>query len=250
MRPVGDYTMKLVGAAVLFFQSAAHSIPDAVIRIHKASAWNGTSCNLSYASHSGFGNQVVGACRAAFIARSLGCRLLLPPVVGHHDLAGCGLNSTACDDAEFMETLVKGTNNMYRTRSLQFDDIFRLNDSSWPVAHVPQPFDWRDFEIVALNRSIMESIPDAASGSGCSDDWTEGLFRTSPVGNLMIGSAFGMRGPEVPITHLFTDFSASIHAAAAPLLLDLGQRYACVHLRQHDCDLRFREKLSSVEFRR
>jgi len=235
MPSVGDTITKFVGAAVVVFQARARMTQDLVIQ--KASARNGTTCNLTYASHSGFGNQVVGACRAAFIARSLGCRLFLPPVLEHDDSLGCGANSTRCENPKHMERLFNESNNLYRKRSLQFDDIFRLANSSWPVARVPQPFDWRKFERVALNRSLMESVSDDTSGSGSSDDWTEVLFQTSPVGNLLIGSAFGMRGPEVPTTQLFSDFNAPIHAAAGPLLFDLGPRYACVHLRQHDDSL-------------
>lgn len=201
---------------------------------HTHSAGRG-QCSLAYAAHSGFGNQLRGLQRAAWVAKAAGCLVEIPPVLEHYDLEygqkGCA------KDYNHERKLWSDAFDLYKDRALQYEHVFVLSpslrarsiDVVSPDAREFLALDCRDFKGHETNKTHLKTLMQPNSGAGSSYAMGSGMVSLAPM----------LRLPE-----LFTDFAPKVRAAVRVLKDHLnGQdsasngKYGCIHLRLDDSEL-------------
>merc|ERR1719424_123515 len=87
---------------------------------------NQEKCALTFASHSGFGNQLQGALGAGYIAKVTGCTLVMPPVLNHGETK-YGSTRRCKQGVKHEKEVLNSVVPWYQRSSLQWTQIFELN---------------------------------------------------------------------------------------------------------------------------
>mmetsp|Transcript_30236 Transcript_30236/g.96587 ORF Transcript_30236/g.96587 Transcript_30236/m.96587 type:complete len:484 (+) Transcript_30236:58-1509(+) len=205
------------------------------------------ACSIAYAAHDGLGNQLLALLNADLVAHLAGCSLYVPPILDHLDVA---INSTdrCLRGQEEEERLIKAAAQAYRTRKLQWSQLFQMKTGPRVkpmVGHLKQ-------EIDTLSVLPMMPCKDFNTSRGEYQMWKN--FAThlqdavkqrpfQPAQTWALGSAYRVFGSRcqaglgyLGFSSLFSGWAREVKQAVGSVAAKLTQgaaskHYACIHFR-------------------
>eukprot|EP00746_Dinoflagellata_sp_MGD_P141500 gnl/MRDRNA2_/MRDRNA2_74597_c0_seq2.p1 gnl/MRDRNA2_/MRDRNA2_74597_c0~~gnl/MRDRNA2_/MRDRNA2_74597_c0_seq2.p1 ORF type:complete len:379 (+),score=99.81 gnl/MRDRNA2_/MRDRNA2_74597_c0_seq2:96-1232(+) len=194
------------------------------------------TCTLTYAAHSGFGNQLYGALGAGYIAKVTGCKLVMPPVLNHGD-TNYGKRGECKKGIEKEKTLLNQVAPYYKRSNLTWNKIYKLNTKI--ASEEPLKADPRSLHFLPMTCKLWEEMgQDEAKFGKYLRDYIQ---KTDPTGSYTMGSGYNTFAPHLEFDELFEGASANMEQAVSDAQDSIAQiakaekgDYACVHLRSRD----------------
>jgi len=199
------------------------------------------NCSLAFASHSGFGNQVFAVLKAFWIAETIGCQLLIPPVLQHFELA-YGRYDACYGHLAKEKQMIASADQTYKSRAhLSFGEIFELN----PDFGVQKGL--ADLTFLPHHCDLLSWMKDADEYSRYMQVYMKSTNPPPPPvgGSFTIGSGYNAAIPDeawLPnFDRAFVDLSRSLKGAASALQERIASQtgarkgqYACLQVRNAD----------------
>lgn len=200
----------------------------------------GNGCTITFSPHSGFGNELYAALGAGYIAKIVGCKLVLPPIVQtggpDHTKLAYGSENKCMKGAGYEKSIVGKASKIVEQASLKWNQIFTTTPlvSNAPLGSLAKR------EFLPVHCSLWKQMGEDETKFAA---YLKEIIQKKPNGDYVIGSGYNSGAPRVMFNELFDGFTPQMQKALADGQSNIAAKtgnkeYACLHLRSGDAALK------------